>query len=405
MSSVKWFADARYGMFIHWGAYSVAARGEWVLNRERISKEEYTERYVKLWKTEKYDPATWVNLARDAGMKYLVLTTRHHDGFALWDSKVNDFNSARLGPCIDLVAPFAKAVRAAGLGLGFYYSPSSWTHPDYPGPFYRDWPGEADWKSEDHRKRFIDYYRAEIRELLTGYGKVDIFWLDGCIPGNLDGAQTLSMIKSLQPDILVNERLGEPYDFKNSEQAIVPAAAGMPWEACMTLNHNWGFHNGDNNFKSDKNVIEMLITCAAKAGNLLLNVGPRADGLIAMESSGILRRVGAWIARNSEFLYGSDRSEFGWNNSSKVTVKGNNVYLHFVSDPGPEFCWAELKNKVVAVRFLASGKPIRFRQENDRLFLESLPSPMPDSPVTTIVLQTEGEPRPVANTTTFWIPG
>jgi alpha-L-fucosidase len=165
--SKNWFEEARYGMFIHWGPYSVAARGEWVMNRERVPAEEYTARYVEKWCAENYDPTEWAQLAKDAGMGYVVLTTRHHDGFALWDSKVTDFNAAKLGPQRDLLVPYVEAMRAAGLKVGFYYSPASWTHPDYPGPFFRDWPSEQDWPSEEARQRFIQYYRSELKELLT----------------------------------------------------------------------------------------------------------------------------------------------------------------------------------------------------------------------------------------------
>lgn len=193
----KWFQEARYGLFIHWGAYSQAARGEWVMNRERIPLEEYRNCYVKSFKAEHYDPADWMKKALRWGMKYAVLTTRHHDGFALWDSKLNPFNAVNLGPGRDLVAPYVKAVREAGLKVGLYYSPASWTHPDYPGAYFRDWPGEKDWKSEAHRRRFIEYYRAELKELMTGYGKIDYLWFDGCIPENIDGGETIAMLREL----------------------------------------------------------------------------------------------------------------------------------------------------------------------------------------------------------------
>lgn len=405
MHRLDWFHQARYGMFIHWGAYSVPARGEWVFNRERISLEEYRTRYAETWRAERYDPEAWVALAKEAGMSYLVLTTRHHDGFALWDSKVNPFNAAKIGPRRDLVAPFAEAVRKAGLRLGFYYSPASWAHPDYPGAYFRDWPGEGDWKDEGARQRFISYYRAELMELMTGYGKVDYLWYDGCIPSNLDGAETNKELRKLQPDLLINERNGPPYDIHVSEQAIKPATPGQAWEACLTLNNNWAYHAGDTDYKTPKSVLELLFATATAGGNLLLNVGPKADGTVPEESVRILREAGAWLKRNQAFLPNSGRTPFSWNNTAKVTVNGNRIYLHFLCDPRGSFCWSEIKDKVTAASYLATGAPVCFRQTGEHLYLENLPVPLPDSPVTTIVLEVEGTPEAITPQTTFWIPG
>ncbi len=401
-----WFNEVRYGMFVHWGAYSVAARGEWVMNRERIPREEYTERYVNSWKAEQYDPAEWCNLAKDAGMGYIVLTTRHHDGFALWDSKVNSYNAVHSGPGRDLLEPYVKAVRESGLKLGFYYSPAAWVHPDYPGPFYRDWPAVDDWASEEARQRFIAYYRAELKELMTSYGPIDYLWFDGCIPNNLDGEETLKMIREWQPDIIINNRLAEPYDVKCCEQAIHPAPAGQTWEACMTLNDNWAYHAGDNNWKSAYQVVEMLTTCAASAGNLLLNVGPRADGTIPEESVQILTEAGKWVKRNREALTFSERHPLTWNNTARpITAKGNMLYLHFMKQPGPEYCLAELSCRVLKAYLLQDGKPLPFEQDDTRLRIMNLPVPLPDSPSTTLVLELDGAPQVQTAQTSFWIPG
>lgn len=405
MNTGAWFNECRYGMFIHWGAYSVAGRGEWIMNRERIPKEEYTREYVNHWRAEEYHPEVWVELAKNSGMGYMVLTTRHHDGFGLWDSQVNDWNAARLGPKKDLVAPYVKACREAELKVGLYYSPASWTHPDYPGPFFRDWPGVDDWKDEESRQRFVDYYRDELRELLTNYGEIDYLWFDGCIPRNIDGGETLQMVKQIHPGILVNNRLGEPYDIKCSEQTITPAEPGQDWEACMTLNGNWGHHAGDSRWKNAGNVIEMLLTCAQDSGNLLLNIGPHADGTVPEQSVRILEEAGEWIARNRESISNSERHPFSWNcTASPITARGNKVYLHFINDPGGAFCWAEMKSKVLSARFLHGGGPISFEQKDDRLFLQDLPSPLPDTPATTVVLEVEGQPESLVQQTTFWIP-
>ena len=192
---------------------------------------------------EHYEPAEWAALAVESGMKYVVLTTRHHDGFCLWDTDTTDFNAAKLGPKRDLVRPFAEAMRAAGLKVGFYYSFADWHHPDYPDAYARDWPDG--WRDESSRRRFVAFVRAQLEELMTNYGTVDILWYDGCLPGPTDGAEVNAHIKSLQPDILINERNGPPYDFEVSEQVIRAAEPGKLWEANPTLNDNWGYHPGD----------------------------------------------------------------------------------------------------------------------------------------------------------------
>lgn len=392
-------------MFIHWGAYSVAGRGEWVGNRERVPFEEYKRLYAEEFRAESYDPGLWAALAKEAGMGYAVLTTRHHDGFALWPTDTGDFHVGNLGPKRDLIRPFVEAFRSAGLRVGFYYSPADWYHPDYPGPFFRDWPGANDWKSEKARLDFVAYYRQQLRELMTRYGKIDYLWYDGCVPENLQSAEANEEMLSLQPHLLINERNGPPWHVEVSEQAIKPALPGVAWEACMTLNDNWGYHAGDKGWKSARQVVQMLTETASKAGNLLLNIGPKADGTIPAESAAILREVGAWLGRHGESIYGSSRSPFTWSNWGRVTTRGRSVYLHVWNCPGSELCFAELKNRVLSARFLDGGREIAFEQTVDRLFLRDLSESLPDPIATTIVLEVEGEPEVLTPQTTFWIPG
>ena len=398
----EWFNEARYGLFIHWGAYSKAARGEWIMNRELIPVEEYRRLYAEHFAAEHFDPADWAAKAVRWGMGYAVLTTRHHDGFAQWDSKVNPYNSTQMGPKRDLVAEYVRAFRAAGLKVGLYYSPANWSHPDYPGGYFRDWPGEGDWKDEAARQRFIAYYRAELQELMTGYGKIDYLWFDGCIPGNLEGDETLKMLRELQPGMIINNRLGEPFDVKVSEQTITPAEPGHDWEACMTLNDNWGFHAGDHNWKKPADVINLLLTCAQGDGNLLLNIGPRADGIIPQESVDILDTVGEWLKGARESVVRSERHPFSWNCTARpITAKGNKVFLHFLKDPCGEFCWGDLKNNVVKAYWLDNGESIAFEKIGDRLFLRNLVHVLP---ARTAVLELDGKPATLQAQTTFWIP-
>ncbi len=401
----EWFNEARYGLLIHWGAHAVAGRGEWARNRERIPRDDYSRLYAERFSAENYDPAAWATLAKDAGMGYVVLTARHHDGFALWPTKTGEFHAGRIGPRRDLVGPFVEAMRDAGLKVGLYYSPADWSHPDYPGPFFRDWPGIHHWASAEARERFIAYYRAQLVELMTNYGRIDYLWFDGCIPHDLHRREINEELLRLQPHLLITERNGPPSHVKISEQAIRAPAADVLWEACVTLNDNWGWHAGDSHWKDASEVVRMLIETAAGGGNLLLNVGPKPDGTIPAESAQVLREAGAWLRRNRESISGSELSPFSWNCWGRVTVRGNRIYLHIRNGVGPELCWAELKNKVRRAWWLNSGAPVAFEQNGEHLFLRGLPVPLPDRLTSTIVLDVVGKPGALTPQTTFWIPG
>lgn len=400
-----WFDEARYGLFIHWGAYSVAARGEWARNRERIPQDEYTRLYAENFRAENYDPHQWAKLALEWGVRYVVLTTRHHDGFALWPTKTDDFHVGNFGPKRDLVGPFVEAMRSAGLKVGLYYSPADWHHPDYPGAFFRDWPNENDWASPEARERFIAYYRAQLIELMTDYGRIDYLWFDGCIPDDLQRREVNEELLRLQPHLLINERNGPPSHIKNTEQAILAPKKDCRWEACMTLNENWAWHAGDTQWKSSRQIIQMLCETANGGGNLLLNVGPKSDGTIPQESVDILSEAGAWLRRNEASIRSAERSPFSWNNWGRVTGKGSRIYLHIRHSTGTELCWAELKNKVLSARWLDGGQPVKFEQIGERLFLRDLPVPLPDPITSTIELEVEGTPAVLTEQTSFWIPG
>jgi alpha-L-fucosidase len=396
--SLQWFNEARYGMFIHWGIYSAAGRGEWVMNRERIPKDEYIQKYAHQFTADKFDAAQWCALAKKAGMKYIVLTTRHHDGFALWDTKTSTYNAMNYGPKRDLVKEFVTEARKAGLKIGFYYSVADWSHPDYPAANARDWPqafaDDASWK------RFVDYYQRQVAELMTNYGKIDILWWDGCIlGGNLPGTNINEQVLKMQPHILINDRNGGPFHYSTSEQKISAASGNEAWEACFTLNDNWGYHATDKSYKKPKEVLEKLITCAGSGGNLLLNIGPKADGSIPQESVDILMKTGDWLRRNGSFLSFSEKSGFEklWNNSLLPSAKGQKLYLHFLS-PATEddFCYAEIKNKVTKAYFLDGGKPIAFQQQGERLILKNVKKDMKDNLINTVVVETEGKPQPIA---------
>jgi alpha-L-fucosidase len=389
----NWFQEARFGMFIHWGPYAVAGRGEWVLNRELIPYDEYIGKYVDAFHAEKFDPERWVHTAKLAGMKYIVLTTRHHDGFALWDTKTTDFQSVRMGPGRDIVREFTEAVRKHGLKVGLYYSMADWHHEDYPGAYERDWP--KSWKDEESCRRFTEYYRMQLLELMSEYGKVDLLWYDGCFPVSPYGGGINQEIKKLQPDILINNRHGEPWDFQCCEQVIRPAKAGIAWEACMTLNDNWGYHAGDSNYKTAKQVVLLLTETASHGGNLLLNVGPKPDGTLPEQSERVLSEVGNWLEHNGEAIYNSDRSPYSWNNFGKITVKHNKVYIHLFHSTGEQLCLSEIQNRVLGVRLLAEDKALDYKQEGSRLFIYGLPQTLPDPIAITLVVEIEGEARAI----------
>jgi alpha-L-fucosidase len=398
-----WFKTAKFGMFIHWGIYSVAGRGEWVLNRERIPYDEYIEKYANNFNAENFNPREWARVAKEAGMKYMVLTAKHHDGFCLWDTKTTDFNSTVTGPHKDIVAEYVEAVREAGLKVGLYYSPADWHHPDYPSAYIRDWPNT--WKDDKARERFIEFYTEQMKELMTNYGKIDLLWYDGCLPQPLNGEQVNGMIKKYQPDILISDRNGEPYDFRVCEQAVVPSKDNTPWEACMTLNDNWGYHSGDDNYKSAKDVIKLLLNVAKDGGNLLLNVGPKGDGTIPEESTEILMKVGIWLKHNGDCIYETQKSPFSWGNSCILTIKDNKVYI-CVDKNIDEICVAEIKNKVNKVHHLKTMKEMRFLQDgNGRLTIYDLSSANDEDLLPVYVCDIEGQPEAIVPRTTFWIPG
>ncbi len=398
----EWFKNARLGMFIHWGAYSVAARGEWVLNRELIPYEEYNEKYVNNFKAENFNPREWAKLAKEFGAQYIVFTTRHHDGFSLWDTKVSDYNSVKMGPKKDLVREFVDAVRAEGLRVGFYYSYADWSHPDYPGSYARDWYLDTDWKSEEANKRFIEYYHAQLKELMTNYGKIDILWYDGGAPGPTDGTTINKYVKELQPDILINNRNCEPFDFTTSEQKISVDKDKMI-ESCMTLNSNWAYHAGDYDYKTPHQVIKMIGEITKGGGNLLLNVGPMADGTVPQESVDIIREVGKWVHTNGEAIYGSEPSPYTWSNSFVLTTKDNNVYVHLYYYTGEELCVPDIKNKVLSISLLHNGKELSFRQEGARLFIALSQDDFKAVTTPVIKIQVEGKPEATAIQKNFWI--
>jgi len=382
---LRWFRAARFGMFIHWGLYAQLGRHEWVMNRERIPVEEY-EPLADSWKPKPAPAREWARLAKAAGMRYMVMTTKHHEGFCLFDSALTDYSAAKRGPGRDLVAEYVEAARAEGLRVGFYYSMMDWHHPD----------GARCKHDEAARRRFVDYIHGQVRELCTNYGKVDILWYDVSWPLDVEGwesAKMNAMVRSLQPDIIINDRSQLPEDFGTPEQHITPAAGGRAWEACMTFNESWGYTPIDTHWKSAWQVVAMLRQVAAGGGNLLLNIGPKPDGSVPAPCDDILLQVGRWLERNGEAVYdATDPFEQEWMITGAFTRKGNTLYYHCNRWPGTELAIGGLRCAVKSARILG-GWPVGVRQKADRVVVYGLPAEAPDPLATVIALDVEGDVR------------
>ncbi len=384
---LKWFREARFGMFIHWGLYAQLGRHEWVMNRERIPVAEY-EKLADTWKPKPNAARTWAKLAKQAGMRYMVMTTKHHEGFCLFDSKLTDYNAAKRGPGRDLVAEYVEAARAEGLRVGFYYSMMDWHHPD----------GAACKNDEAARRRFVDFIHGQVRELCTNYGKVDILWYDVSWPLDVEGwesAKLNAMVRSLQPDIIINDRSQLPEDFGTPEQHITPEKGGRAWEACMTFNTSWGYTPIDTDWKGAKQVVDMLRQVAAGGGNLLLNIGPTPEGDVPHPCTGALAETGNWLNKYGEAIYdATDPVQQEWFITGAFTRKGNTLYFHCSRWPGSQLGIGGLVCTIKKAR-LVGGREVPFTQVRDRLVISGLPQIAPDPLATVIALEFEGEPRQV----------
>lgn len=346
-----WYKDARFGMFIHFGAYAIPARGEWIRSVEEISNEDY-QKYIDAFDPDDCDMTVWAKMAKKAGMKYAVMTAKHHDGFCLYDTKLTDYKAKR-----DFIREFLEAFRAEGIKVGIYFSLLDWHHPDY--PHYQDQHhpernNEA-FKNVHHDfNRYLEYMHGQVKELCAQYGKIDIMWFDFSY-GNMTAekwkAQELvEMVHTYQPDIILDNRLevsGEGFgslltqnptdysgDFVSPEQVIPPYGIlndqGEPvlWEACITMNDNWGYHSTDHNFKKTSTIIRKLVECVSKGGNMILNVGPDARGRFPKESIRILNEIGEWMNDFSKSIYGCGPAGIDKPENGRLTRNKNKIYYH-----------------------------------------------------------------------------
>ena len=388
---LKWWQDARFGMFIHWGLYAQLGRHEWVMNRERIPLDEY-EKLADTWKPKDRPAREWAKLAKQAGMKYMVMTTKHHEGFCLWDTEQTDYNAKQRGPRRDLVEEFVDACREFGLKVGFYYSLMDWHHPD----------GALCAADEEARKRFIAFTDGCVHELCTKYGKLDILWYDVSWPLSSpelwESERRNAEVRKLLPDIIINNRSQLDEDFGTPEESVSAESAGRAWEACMTFNGSWGYMPSAVDWRPVREVVGMLRTAASGCGNLLLNIGPAPDGSIPPEATERLAPVGDWVAKYGEALYGEvDRTDdkFDWVPTGQWTLKGNTGYFWCNRWPGSELTIGGLETKVLSASLLDTGAPVAVRQTDRQLKLSGLPERCPDevAGVAVIKIEFDGDPK------------
>lgn len=402
-----WFRDAKFGMFIHWGAYSEIGRHEWIRQMAQIPQAEY-DVYAKRFNPVKFNADAWVDLAKNAGARYMVITSKHHDGFSIYRSKVSDYDMEITPYPGDPLKQLAEAARKKDMRLGFYHSIMDWHHPDYRPR--RSWEYPQTYKSGGNNNRYIDFMKAQLQELLTGYGDVAVIWFDGEWEHTLAEAkrddEIYDFIRGLQPNTLINDRLyerkpGNKADFGTPEQ-YVPAtgfndANGKPvlWESCVTINDgSWGYNKYETDFKTERDLIRMLIEVVSKGGNLLLNVGPKPDGTIPDEFVTRLNAMGRWMRVNHEAIYETTASPFErMSFFGRATAKGNKLYLHVFDWPKDgRLRVAGLRNLVHSARLLADPeRKIKSIRDGDDIAV-MLPGTAPDEIASVLELTLDGAP-------------
>jgi alpha-L-fucosidase len=407
---LTWWRDGRFGMFIHWGLYAIPAGewkgqpvpgiGEWIMNRAKIPVSEY-EQLAKQFNPVKFDADEWVRTAKAAGQKYMVITAKHHDGFAMFHSKVSKYNVYDATPFHrDVIGELAAACKRNGMRLGFYYSQTQdWHEPDGDGNTWDFDPAKASFDKYFHEKAI-----PQVRELLTNYGPVALIWFD--TPKNItpgESKELVDLVHALQPQCLVDGRIGHNMgDYRSTGDNEIPAKQfNYDWEVPATLNDTWGFKKNDSNWKSAQTLIRQLVDVVSKNGNYLLNVGPTAEGIIPQPSVDRLRELGAWLKTNGDAVYGAKPSpypyEFSW---GSVTIKPGHAYLNVVTWPKDgAFTLYGFESKVRKAYLLEHpGTKVPVSQQETKLRL-SLPAQAPDPNVSVVVLDVDGTPKALQNLT------
>ncbi len=384
---LAWWTDARFGMFIHWGLYAQAARHEWVKNRERMTNEDY-QKYFEIFNPDLFEPAEWAKKAKAAGMKYAVITSKHHEGFTMFDSKYTDYKVTNTPYGEDIIKKWTDAFRAEGLRIGFYYSLIDWHHPDY--TIDRVHPQRAQTEEEYGKLNkgkdmavYRKYLKDQVREILTNYGKIDILWLDFSFPGEFGkgrddwgSEELIKMVRELQPGIIIDDRAdlqdyAGGWDFMTPEQYKVdkwPEIDGerIPWETCQTFSGSWGYYRDEHTWKDNKQLLGLLIESVSKGGNLLLNVGPTARGVFDERADKALAGMGEWMRYNSRSIYGCTEAPEGFETPENTLLtynpETNCLYIHLLDYPLQKLRLPGYKGKVKYAQFLHDASEIKISE-------------------------------------------
>ena len=387
---LEWWIKDRFGMFIHWGIYAMAARHEWVKTRERLTDEKY-QKYFDNFDPDLFNPDKWAEMAKKAGMKYAVITTKHHDGFCLFDSKYTDYKATNTPYGKDLIKQWVEAFRSKGLKIGFYYSLIDWHHPyftvDRVHPL-RPVSGSERYKEKEYKKlnkgrdmsKYREYLHNQVTEILTNYGKVDILWLDYSYPGkngkgrkDWNSKKLLKLVRKLQPEIILNDRMDlmeyeDGWDFMTPEQFKVskwPERNGKKahWETCQTFSGSWGYYRDEYTWKDTRQLLVLLIESVSKGGNLLLNVGPTARGNFDYRAEKKLKSMGKWMRYNNRSIYGCTQApeEFTAPENTLLTYnkEKNRLYIHLLEYPLQKLTLKNFEGKIKYAQFLHDASEIK----------------------------------------------
>jgi alpha-L-fucosidase len=415
---MEWWQDARFGMFIHWGLYSEAARHEWVKHNEHMTNEQY-QKYFDMYNPDLFDPTKWAKEAKAAGMKYAVLTTKHHEGFCLFDSKYTDYKATNTAAKRDLVREYVNAFRAQGLKVGFYYSLLDWHHPDYTmddvHPLVQADTSAANYKRLNKGRdmaKYRQYMRNQITELLTNYGKIDVLWLDwswdkGAKKGkhaeDWGSVELLKLVRKLQPGIIVNNRLGLD-DYKDGGDFVTPEQVsttellkykGQTWETCQTFSGSWGYYRDENTWKTHRQLLDLLITSVSNGGNLILNVGPTARGEFDYRATRALDSLAYWMHANSKAIYNCTYApaDYKTPDSTKLTYNKatRRLYIHLYDYPKGKLILPGYNGKIKYAQFLHDSSELLYKpsDSNAQDLVLTLPEKKPgyEIPVVELTLQ------------------
>jgi alpha-L-fucosidase len=410
-----WWRDAQFGMFIHWGAYAVPAGtykgervagiGEWIMSRAQIPIPEY-ESFVRAFNPVKYDADEWVRIAKDAGMKYIIITSKHHDGFAIFDSRVSSYDIVDATPYKrDVLRALAEAARRQGLKFGVYYSIMDWHHPDAQAPNTPQYNSRT-WSNPNFRRYVETYMKPQLKELLTQYPNIEVLWFDGewVADWNDDlGRDVYNFLRAIRPSLIINNRVGHTRqglsglnkegrvglgDFGTPEQQVPPEGLpGVDWETCMTMNATWGFKSYDDDWKDTRTLLRTLIDVASKGGNFLLNVGPTAEGEIPAPSISRLREMGDWMKTNGDAIYGTSVSPYGRPSWGRYTAKGEKVYAHVFDWPKDGKLELTGVNEAPRRVYLLSDRQPLAVEQTGGAFTVQLPRVPPSTVASVLVLE------------------